>query len=196
MADFAIDEYDEDKACTFAEIYNDIDMQPITSLDQLSVYPLYQPFLFEPSQPDLEPFEFESALSAPRQKSSSNKHPLLHVMEDHTKPAPQPRRQRAQTVAVENRTHANSTTAPKRQWHGPAHMERSASGYGPTASFPTMQPDQPSPPELKPDVKTKAVKHKRGYQACDQCRQRKTGCQLGGMQHRSIGNDVLLINSR
>lgn len=52
-------------------------------------------------------------------------------------------------------------------------------GYGSTKTFPTMR-DQ-SPLESKPDLTAgaKSVKHKRGYQACEQCRQRKTGCQLG-----------------
>lgn len=66
-----------------------------------------------------------------------------------------------------------------RQWYGPLQTNMDA-GYGPAQAFPTGIRDQ-SPPDSKPNVtaSAKSVKHKRGYQACEQCRQRKTGCQLG-----------------
>jgi hypothetical protein len=94
--------------------------------------------------------------------------------------APAPRKRRRQTTSS-SRPHATSSSDAQRKWYGPGHnMDNTSSGYGPTTAFPAMQLDQPSPPDSKADVKPKAVKHKRGYQACDQCRQRKTGCQLGG----------------
>lgn len=95
---------------------------------------------------------------------------------------PKPRRRR-QTTSSSSRSHANSSIPGGRRFYGPDRdMNNALSGYGPTTAFPTMRQDQPSPPDSKADVlKPKAVKHKRGYQACDQCRQRKTGCVLGGM---------------
>ena len=119
--------------------------------------------------PLMESFNALSATPAYRPRSSST---------------PQPRQLTQTTTSVGNRTDANATIVPQRRWYGPGSSQNmtTSSGYGPTSAFPNMHLDQPSPPDSKHDVKIKGVKHKRGYQACDQCRQRKTGCQLGSMQ--------------
>jgi hypothetical protein len=123
--------------------------------------------ILEPSlQPHLQSISEESQSEAPAA-------PVASASASHA-----PRRRRQTTSSGTSQSYATSTTAEARHWHGPPQTTMDA-GYASTKAFPIMR--EQSPPDLKPNVTSsaKSVKHKRGYQACEQCRQRKTGCQLG-----------------
>jgi hypothetical protein len=177
MDDFAIEDSFEE--CTSPSIYQqqdqDIQMQIFDNAGQ--PYP--------PLDGDPGPLFSTSVRASNNTRSRSlTLDRLSSISEDPDQPmndeAATSRKRRRQTTSS-SRPHATSSSDAQRKWYGAGHnMDNTSSGYGSTTAFPAMQPDHLSPPDSKADVKPKAVKHKRGYQACDQCRQRKTGCQLGG----------------
>ena len=122
--------------------------------------------------------EFSVPTPPTRLSSSRRRSPLSPIEPSLALPA-----RRQTTSSGTSQPYATSSTHQPRQWYGPLQTNMDV-GYGPVQAFPTGMRDQ-SPPDSKPNVtaSAKSVKHKRGYQACEQCRQRKTGCQL------TLGND-------
>lgn len=136
------------------------------------------------SYPPIDAMLDFSASTPPMPSSRRRRSPLFSMIEPSLQSIseeaalPAPRRRRRQTTSAgSSQPYPTSNTELPRQWYGPPQTSMDA-GYGPAQAFPMR--DQ-SPADSKPNVTASAknVKHKRGYQACEQCRQRKTGCQLG-----------------
>jgi hypothetical protein len=158
------------------------DLDPGGSMNELYLGNTERPK--DQSYPLLDAYPDFSAPTPPMPSSRRRQTPLSPMIEPSLQSIseevalPAPSRRRRQTISSgTSQAYAKSSTSLPRQWYGLRQSNMDAS-YGPPQPFPMR--DQ-SPPDTKPNAtaSVKNVKHKRGYQACEQCRQRKTVCQLG-----------------